>query len=173
MEEVVFTSEQKALISELEAYADATIDSETKQLRELVDIIRQAVDIRMVNGQIVTDVSLSSNELEALAMRIPAECLYLQSRLNQYSVKNTFRDMQIDAQMTVSLAKLIGAKGTADERKRRVEQELLTEKVQNAVNKLIIKGIQGCIDRADKAYEGIKKVMDYRSKEGWFDRKGV
>lgn len=31
----------------------------------------------------------------------------------------------------------------------------------------------GCIARADKVYEGVKKVMDYRSREGWFDRKGT
>lgn len=43
----------------------------------------------------------------------------------------------------------------------------------NAVNKVIIKGIEGCIARADKVYEGVKKVMDYRSREGWFDRKGT
>ena len=49
---------------------------------------------------------------------------------------------------------------------------VLDERVQNAVNKLIIRGIQGCIDRADKVYEGVKKVMDFRSKEGFFDRKG-
>lgn len=39
--------------------------------------------------------------------------------------------------------------------------------------KLIIRSIQGCIDRADKVYEGVKKVMDFRSKEGFFDRKGA
>ena len=80
--------------------------------------------------------------------------------------------MIVDAQMSVSLAKLMGTKGTAEERKRKAELTTLDERVQNAVNKLIIRGIQSSIDRADKVYEGVKKVMDYRSKEGWFDRKG-
>lgn len=86
---------------------------------------------------------------------------------------NTFRDLFLDANMTVSLSELVGAKGTADERKRMAEFGLLDEKIQNAVNKVIIKGIEGCIARADKVYEGVKKVMDYRSREGWFDRKGT
>ena len=81
--------------------------------------------------------------------------------------------MQLDAKITVELSKLVGTKGAAEERKKKAEMAVLDERVQNAVNKLIIRGIQGCIDRADKVYEGVKKVMDYRSKEGWFDRKGV
>ena len=106
-------------------------------------------------------------------MKIPAECLYLQTRLNQFNVKNTFRDLFLDASMTVSLSGLVGAKGTADERRRMADFGLIDEKIENAVNKLIIKGIEGCIARADKVYEGVKKVMDYRSREGWFDRKGM
>ena len=105
-------------------------------------------------------------------MKIPAECLRLQAQLNKYSTQNTFRDMKLEAEVTMALAKLTGMKGAAEERKRKAELTVLDERVQNTVNKLIIKGIQGCIDRADKVYEGIKKVMDYRSKEGWFDRKG-
>lgn len=83
------------------------------------------------------------------------------------------RDLFLDANMTVSLSGLVGTKGTAEERKRMAEFGLLDEKIQNAVNKVIIKGIEGCIARADKVYEGVKKVMDYRSREGWFDRKGT
>lgn len=173
MGEMEFTAAQQELISQLEARANETIAAETKRLQELVDIIRQTVHVQMVGGMVSADVALTSAELEALAMLIPAECLYLQSRLNQFSVKNAFRNMQIDAQMTVSLSKLIGAKGTAEERRRQSELGLLDEKAENAVNKLIIKGIQSCIERADRAYEGVKKVMDYRSKEGWFDRKGI
>ena len=105
-------------------------------------------------------------------MRIPAECSRLQARLNQYNTKNLFRDMRLDAKVAVELSRLIGTKGAAEERKKKAEMSVLDERVQNAVNKLIIRGIQGCIDRADKVYEGVKKVMDFRSKEGFFDRKG-
>lgn len=52
-------------------------------------------------------------------------------------------------------------RSTAEERRKQAEMTVLGEKLENAVNKLVIKGIQGSIDRADKVYEGIKKVMDF------------
>ena len=168
-----FTPEQREALNALEEYAQMTIESETARLREMIDIVNQAVDIRLANGHVESTLNLASGEMEALAMKIPAECLYLQSRLNQYNIQNTFRDLNLEAGMTVSLSGLVGMKGTAEERKRMAEFGLMDEKIQNAVNKLVVKGIEGCIARADKVYEGVKKVMDYRSREGWFDRKGV
>ncbi len=170
MEEL--TKQQEELINNLEVYAQLEVEKETKPLQDLIDLVNASVDIRLVNGSVVSDIRLGSFELEALAMRIPAECSRLQARLNQYNTKNLFRDMRLDAKVAVELSKLIGTKGAAEERKKKAEMSVLDERVQNAVNKLIIRGIQGCIDRADKVYEGVKKVMDFRSKEGCFDRKG-
>ena len=170
MEEL--TKQQEELINNLEVYAQLEVEKETKPLQDLIDLVNTSVDIRLVNGSVVSDIRLGSFELEALAMRIPAECSRLQARLNQYNTKNLFRDMRLDAKVAVELSRLIGTKGAAEERKKKAEMSVLDERVQNAVNKLIIRGIQGCIDRADKVYEGVKKVMDFRSKEGFFDRKG-
>lgn len=153
--------------------AQAEVAKATKPLQDLIDLVNSCVEIKLVNGSVVSEINLSAFELEALAMRIPAECSRLQSQLNQYNVKNMFRDMKMDAKVTVELAKLTGTKGAAEERKKKAEMTVLDERVQNAVNKLIIRSIQGCIDRADKVYEGVKKVMDFRSKEGFFDRKGA
>lgn len=170
MEEL--TKQQEELINNLEVYAQLEVEKETEPLQDLIDLVNASVDIRLVNGSVVSDIRLGSFELEALAMRIPAECSRLQARLNQYNTKNLFRDMRLDAKVAVELSRLIGTKGAAEERKKKAEMSVLDERVQNAVNKLIIRGIQGCIDRADKVYEGVKKVMDFRSKEGFFDRKG-
>lgn len=170
MEEL--TKQQEELINNLEVYAQLEVEKETKPLQDLIDLVNASVDIRLVNGSVISDIRLGSFELEALAMRIPAECSRLQARLNQYNTKNLFRDMRLDAKVAVELSRLIGTKGAAEERKKKAEMSVLDERVQNAVNKLIIRGIQGCIDRADKVYEGVKKVMDFRSKEGFFDRKG-
>lgn len=123
------TPEQQAAFKSLEEYAAATIKEETKDLQSLIDIVNQAVNIQMVKGQVVSNVDLSAFELEALAMRIPAECLRLQGQLNQYSIQNTFRDMRLDAEMTVSLSSLIGTKGTAEERKRTAELTVLDERI--------------------------------------------
>lgn len=170
MEEL--TKQQEELINNLEVYAQLEVEKETQALQDLIDLVNASVDIRLVNGSVISDIRLGSFELEALAMRIPAECSRLQARLNQYNTKNLFRDMRLDAKVAVELSRLIGTKGAAEERKKKAEMSVLDERVQNAVNKLIIRGIQGCIDRADKVYEGVKKVMDFRSKEGFFDRKG-
>lgn len=170
-EAIPLSDEHQLLLNELEAYAKSTIENETARLAELIDIVNQSVDIKLVSGIPVTNVTLSIVELEALAMKIPAECAYLQSRMNQYSSSNMFRDLSIEAKASLSLSNLAGAKGTAEERRRQAEMTVLDERLENAVNKLIIKGIQGSIDRADKVYEGVKKVMDFRSKEGLFDRK--
>lgn len=170
MEEL--TKQQEELINNLEVYAQLEVEKETKALQDLIDLVSASVDIRLVNGSVISDIRLGSFELEALAMRIPAECSRLQARLSQYNTKNLFRDMRLDAKVAVELSRLIGTKGAAEERKKKAEMSVLDERVQNAVNKLIIRGIQGCIDRADKVYEGVKKVMDFRSKEGFFDRKG-
>ena len=159
-----FTPEQRSAMKTLEEYAEQTIARETGRLRELIEIVNHAANIQLVDGHVVSTLSLTSSEMEVL---------YLQGLLNQYNTRNAFRDLFLDANMTVSLSSLVGTKGTAEERKRMAEFGLLDEKIQNAVNKVIIKGIEGCIARADKVYEGVKKVMDYRSREGWFDRKGT
>ena len=170
MEEL--SKQQEVLIENLELYAQSEVERVTKPLQDLIDVVNSAVDIRLVNGAVVSEIKLGSFEMEALAMRIPAECSRLQSQLNQYNTKNLFRDMRLDAKVAVELSRLAGTKGAAEGRKKKAEMTVLDERVQNAVNKLIIRGIQGCIDRADKVYEGVKKVMDFRSKEGFFDRKG-
>lgn len=168
-----YTDEQEKVLREMEALAKKRIDAETARIRELIEIVNKSVTIRLAGQTVLTDFALSSLDLEGLAVKIPAECLYLQGRINQINAESVFREMDLDAKGAVALSSLIGAKGTADERKKQADLAVLDEKMRNAVNKLVIKGIQGCIDRADKVYEGVKKVMDFRSKEGWFDRKAV
>jgi len=156
----------------LEQYVEATVEKESEELRGLICLVTDALSLKITNGEIISDSKLTSEELEILAMKIPAECLRLQVSLNRYSTRNIFRDLAIEADITKNISSLLGTKGNADERKRRAELLLLDERTANAVNKAIVRGLQGCIERADKVYEGIKKVLDYRAREGWFDRKG-
>jgi len=126
----------------------------------------------MINGKLISESSLTSDELEILAMRIPGACLRIQTSINRHMANNVFRDLEIDAKVIQHAAALIGEKGNADERRRRAELEVLKERTVSLTNKTIIKGLQSCLDRADKVYEGVKKVMDFRARESWFDRKG-
>lgn len=157
----------------LSQYVTLTIEQESQNLRELIDLVTDSITIKLNGGQICSDSKLSSTELELLAMKIPAECLRIQSALNRYTGENVFRDIAIEARVTQSITDMIGQKGSAEERKRKAELLMLDERTTSAANKAIVRGLQGYIDRADKVYEGIKKVMDYRAREGWFDRKSV
>lgn len=83
----IFTPEQQQLIDSLEVYAQAEVAKATKPLQDLIDLVNSCVEIKLVNGSVISEIKLSAFELEALAMRIPAECSRLQSQLNQYNVK--------------------------------------------------------------------------------------
>lgn len=161
-----------ATTSDLEVYVNGIIKNETSELMRLCNLVAESAKIEMVNGRPATESRLSSDELEILAMRIPAECLRVQTCINQHLANNVFKDLDIEAKVTQHMTALIKEKGNADERKRRAELAVLDERTISAANKTIIKGLQSCIDRADKVYEGVKKVMDFRARESWFDRKG-
>jgi len=152
-------------------YIALTIENETQTLCSLIDVVSDSITIGLNKGHLYSDSKLSSSDLELLAMKIPAECLRIQASLNRYSSENVFRDISIDAKVTQAISNMIGTKGNADERKRKAELLVFDERTMSAANKAIVKGLQAYIDRADKVYEGIKKVMDFRAREGWFDRK--
>ena len=160
------------LSNDLEKTVIDSIEKESAELTRLCALVSDAAKIEMVNGQPVSSSRLTSDELEILAMRIPGECLRIQASINRYMAGNVFRDLDIESKVTQRAGALMGEKGNADERKRRAELEVLTERTVSLANKTIIKGLQSCIDRADKVYEGVKKVMDFRARESWFDRKG-
>lgn len=159
-------------IDALEQYVSSMLDEETKTLRELISVVNQSVSIKIseTTGKVQSNVGLTAFELEALALRIPAECLRLQGELNKFTTRNTFKDISIENKVTNALVSLKGEKGTADERKRRAESSCIDEKTLNNINKMMVRGLQGYIERADRVYEGIKKVLDYRGREAFFER---
>lgn len=172
MENTTVTSANITL-EELEQYAVALLEKETEALNNMIQLVADNITVtRAENGGLKTNLGLGATELEALVMKIPAECLRLQSVMNMYNTRNTFKDIAIDGKVAQALADLQGTKGTAEERKKKAEMTCIDEKSLNQVNKMMIRGIQGSIERADKVYEGIKKVLDFRGKEGWYDRKG-
>ena len=164
-------SKTKINVKALAQYVDDVVFKESQTLVQLVNIVSQSIHIGLKG--IVSSSNLSSDEMELLAMKIPAECLRIQASLNQYSSRNIFKDLVTEAQVTEVISSMTGTKGNAEERKRMAELLVLDERAINAANKAIVRGLQGYIDRADKVYEGIKKVLDYRAREGWFDRKNT
>ena len=159
------------LLETMKELAYMHIQKETKTLADILKIVADATDIDVSNGVVNTQMRLSSADLEAICLRIPAECAFLQAAMTNFNIKLMFSELEIEDKVTTHLASMKG--GNAVERMRIAEQQEYKAMVINAVNKTVAKGIQGYIERADKTYEAIKKVLDYRSKEGWFDRKGV
>lgn len=81
----------------LSQYVTLTIEQESQTLRELIDLVTDSITIKLNGGQICSDSKLSSTELELLAMKIPSECLRIQTALNRYTGENVFRDIAIEA----------------------------------------------------------------------------
>lgn len=159
------------LIATMEEMAKTYIERETKTLADIIATVQKATDIRIENGIVNTELRLSSSDLEAICLRIPAECAFLQAAITNFNIRQMLRDLEIENRITKNIATFKGS-GNAAERMRYAEQMEYNSVVTNMVNKLVSKGIQSYIERADKVYEGVKKILDYRSKEGWFDRKG-
>lgn len=67
----IFTPEQQQLIDSLEVYAQAEVAKATKPLQDLIDLVNSCVEIKLVNGSVVSEINLSAFELEALAMPFP------------------------------------------------------------------------------------------------------
>lgn len=159
-------------LATMKEMAENYIKRETAELTRLLEAVAKATKVEIVGGQIVTEMKLSANDMEALCLRIPAECAFLQAKMTSFNIKQAFSELEIEDNITSSLSDMNG-KGNAQERMRQAEQKEYSKIVGNMVNKMVQKGIQGCIERADKVYEAIKKIMDCRAKEGWFDRKGA
>ncbi len=125
----------------------------------------------MVDGQLRSELNLRVEELELLAIKIPAECMILQGKINKIMAEGVASTLLLEARLAAASSSLAGAKMTVDEKKKASELQVFSEKINDISSKNIIKGLQDTINRADKVYEGIKKVMDYRAKEGFFERK--
>lgn len=60
----IFTPEQQQLIDSLEVYAQAEVAKATKPLQDLIDLVNSCVEIKLVNGSVVSEINLSAFELE-------------------------------------------------------------------------------------------------------------
>ena len=132
-------SKTKINVKALAQYVDDVVFKESQTLVQLVNIVSQSIHIGLKGNRIVSSSNLSSDEMELLAMKIPAECLRIQASLNQYSSRNIFKDLVTEAQVTEVISSMTGTKGNAEERKRMAELLVLDERAINAANKAIVR----------------------------------
>lgn len=155
----------------IEKQTQDIINKIAEPLLRLADIANRAIKIEEKDGRVGSRFDLTPDELYALAIKIPAECVYLQTVLNEHSAKQSFVQMAAENEVTKHVVSYYGGKGDARERLRRgeLEERGLLEKAM--MEKLIAKGLQQIIERADRLYEGIKKVIDAKNRESNFDNK--
>ena len=77
----------------------------------------------------------------------------------------------IDAQVIETLETLRGEKGDSREKMKRAEASQLSDRIVEALNRQVANNIKEIIIRADKVYEGVKKLIDARSRENEYNRK--
>lgn len=151
------------LTAELKKKAQQIITNLTQPLNDIVQNI--------LNNTAGTELRLSMDELCALAIHIPAECAYLQSQLNGQIIEHELKSILTNNRVTQTAELLRESKGDARERQKRAEAMNQQEILANAVYEQVIAAVQATIQRADKVYEGIKKVIDAKSREANFDGK--
>lgn len=146
----------------------------TEKAKELVDeatapIMKILLKIQM---ELLSDhPNMSMEELYTIAIHLPTECCFLQANINDRAIKQSLQDIVTDAMITDSITILKGTKGDARERQRRAEAMNQEQMLVDETARQIILALQATIMRADKVYEGVKKVIDARMKENNFDRK--
>lgn len=154
-------------IKELREQADAIISNCTAPINELIDMILQNTKVSP-NG---STLGLSMDDLYALAIRIPSECAYLQTQLNSQLIQQKVQSFLTETKITESIVILQGSKGDARERQRRAKAMSKDDVLASIITEQIISSLQATIQRADKVYEGIKKIIDAKTREFNFDMK--
>lgn len=169
------TEEKKKQINEkFKEYRDYTDDIAqsakkissgiTKELDECIEEIM----IKTKEGKLL---NMTFGELEILALKIPALCYYIQTKLNNYALVSEIEELIIDERVMKRLDELKGEKGDAREKMKRAEAYFTDDRIVEILNKQIYSNLKESITRADKVYEGIKKILDARTRENEYNRK--
>lgn len=107
--------------------------------------------------------NLSQEELEFLAIKIPTACMYVQEHINDRALDMSIAEYMFEDAVTENLKSIEG--GDAKERIKFATQKAEVEQIVSLVKKQVYANLKTYIDRADKIYEGVKKVLDGKNKE--------
>jgi hypothetical protein len=151
----------------LQEYADEMIANYTDSINTIIDYIISNIEITPSG----TDIKLSMDDLYAIAIKLPAECSFLQNQINSQSIQQKISAFITETKLTETVTLLQGSKGNAKERQKRAEVMSKEAMLQDITAEHIVLSLQAVVNRADKVYEGVKKVIDAKSKEFNFDKK--
>lgn len=150
------------------------IEKDSEELLRIISIVSKSMRVVETGSGIVSaECGLDNMELQVCAMKIPAICTFLQAKLSALSLHSSLDETLIDLKISQAITNTPKGRenGTASERAKKAELSVSVEKMANVAEKQYVRAIQDLIHRADKVYEGIKKTIDYRARELWFDQK--
>ena len=162
----LLNEEQEAFVTQ----AKAEIAEITGNLQRLIEIIRKNTVFESQGRENIKN-KLNPSELYALAIQIPSECAYIQECINDFNITLAVNATRVNSIITGTLGVLGELKGDAKERLRRAEHMNEDIVLPNEMLKQKIKALQNYIERADKVYEGVKKIIDSKNREWNFDNK--
>lgn len=144
------------------------ISKQKKSIIEIVKFVDNALIIKKneeKNGKLnyIMEYNLTNEQLEFLAIKIPIVCLYAQEFINDKSLDSTIAEYIVEDTITEKLKNIRG--GDAKERLRFAQQQAEIEFLVSTIKKQIHINLKSYVDRADKIYEGVKKVLDGKNKE--------
>lgn len=143
-------------------------DQITRQLKaplvEIMDYINRSLGLHSQGGKnYEIGFNLSDDELQFLAIKLPATCLYVQEKLNDYSLSQMVSEYLTEYEIAEKLKGIRG--GDARERIRFAQQQAEMDVLTTMIKKHVVQDLKSSIERADKVYEGIKKVLDGKNRE--------
>jgi hypothetical protein len=137
----------------------------TKELEECIErILEKYKDID--NAECIDLI-----ELEKMVIKIPALCLFIQTKINEYAIKSEIEHIFVNSEVVAEFEKIKSEKGEAREKMKRAEAKCLDDRLVEELNKQICINLRDVIIRADKVYEGIKKIMEVKMRENEYNRK--
>lgn len=154
-------------VQKLQQYAQNVIANCTAPINQITETIIQSTSVTPGNSHM----GLSMDDLCAIAIRLPAECAFLQSQINAQLITQKLQAFMTETHITDCIVQLQNTKGDAKERQRRAEAMNKEEVLSDVVAEQIVAALQATVQRADKVYEGVKKIIDAKTREANFDRK--
>ena len=156
---------------EFSAYTKNITDAANKITKphtaELETCIEQVLQMTRPGSSAEMDYDI----LERMAICIPSLCLYIQGKVNEYELRSDVESAIVDTQIVAELERIRGEKGDAKERMKKAEASQFKDRIVQLLDAQICSNYKTIIQRADKVYEGVKKVLDARARENDFNRK--
>lgn len=166
--------ESTAISKIAEEIVDKVTHEYGKQLFELMALLDDALGLEVREDQYgrrkyEMKSVLTDEELEFLVVKIPTVCLYIQEQINRQALDATIAEYIKEDTVTEKL-KTVTARD-AKERLRFAEQQAEVESIVHMIKSQIYLNLKTLVERADRVYEGLKKLIDGRNHDKFLSRR--